>query len=141
MKEMFSLNILQFLYLIILGEKILIKVERKIANTILRHSLSPVLQTPIFCKEFGLFVSNTFSKVPLVVLEQFGVLNKFFRIKVSISSEKWFSFSPLDPDTSIFTFPATEMLSYLLIAWLIVFDNSWKKISYDILAYLAYKWI
>ena len=50
-------------------------------------------------KEFGLFVSNTSNKVPLVVLKQAGVLTKFVRLKVSISSDKWLSFSPLDPDT------------------------------------------
>ena len=55
----------------------LIKVERKIVNTILWQSLSPVSQTPVFWKEFGLFVSNTSNKVPLVVLKQVGVLTKF----------------------------------------------------------------
>ena len=78
-------------------------------------------------KEFGLFVSNTSNKVPLVVLKQAGVLTKFVRLKVSISSDKWLSFSPLDPDTSIFKPPATKILSYLFTAWLIVFYNSWKK--------------
>ena len=46
----------------------LIKVERKIVKTILWQSLSPVLQAPDFCREFGLFLSNTSNKVPLVVL-------------------------------------------------------------------------
>ena len=55
----------------------LIKVERKIVNTILWQSLSPVSQTSVFWKEFGLFVSNTSNKVPLVVLKQVGVLTKF----------------------------------------------------------------
>ena len=57
----------------------LIKVERKIVNAILCRLLSPVSQTAVFCKEFGLFVSNTFYKVPLVVLKQ---------LKVSIGLEK-----------------------------------------------------
>ena len=96
-------------------------------NTILWQLLSPVSQTPVFWKEFGWFVSNTSSKVPLVVLKQVVVLTKFVRLKGSISSEKWLSFSLLDPDTSIFKSPATKMLSYLFIAWLIVFDKSWKK--------------
>ena len=46
----------------------LIKVERKIVKTILWQSLSPVLQAPDFSREFGLFLSNTSNKVPLVVL-------------------------------------------------------------------------
>ena len=66
----------------------LIKVERKIVNTILWQSLSPVSQIPVFCKEFCLFVSNTSSKVPLVVLKQVEVLTKFVRLKVSVSSER-----------------------------------------------------
>ena len=66
----------------------LIKVERKIVNTILWQSLSPVSQIPVFCKEFYLFVSNTSSKVPLVVLKQVEVLTKFVRLKVSVSSER-----------------------------------------------------
>ena len=66
----------------------LIKFERKIVNTILWQSLSPVSQTPVFCKEFGLFVSNTPNKLPLVVLKQVGILTRFVRLKVSISSEK-----------------------------------------------------
>ena len=103
------------------------KVKRKIVNTILWQSPGPVSQTPAFYKEFGLFVSNTSNKVPLVVLKQVGVLTKFVRLKVSISSDKWLSFSPLDPDTSIFKSPATKILSYLFTAWLIVFYNSWKK--------------
>ena len=72
-------------------------------------------------------MSNRSNKVPLVVLKQVGVLIKYIRLKVSVSSEKWLSFSPLDPDTLIFESPATKILSYLFIAWLIVFDNSWKK--------------
>ena len=62
----------------------LIKVEWKIVNTVLWQSLSPVSQTLVFCKEFGLFVSSTFNKVPLVVLKLVGVLTKFVRLKVSI---------------------------------------------------------
>ena len=85
------------LYLIILGGS-LIKVERKSVNTILWQSLSPVSQIPVFCKEFGLFVSNTSNKVPLVVLKQVKDLTKIVRLKVLVSSEKWLSCSPLDPD-------------------------------------------
>ena len=66
----------------------LIKVERKVVNTILWQSLSPVSQIPVFCKGFGLFVSNTSNKFPLVVLKQVEVLIKFVRLKVSVSSEK-----------------------------------------------------
>ena len=66
----------------------LIKFERKIVNTILWQSLSPVSQTPVFSKEFGLFVSNTPNKLPLVVLKQVGILTRFVKLKVSISSEK-----------------------------------------------------
>ena len=110
----------------------------KIVNTILWQSPSPISQTPIFLKEFGLFVSNTSSKVPLAVLKQVGVLTKFVRSKVSISSEKWLSFSTLDPDTSIFKFPATKILSYLLLdlLFLIILE---RKPSYHIL--VAYKWV
>ena len=63
-------------------------------------------------------MSNTSNKIPLVVLKQDWVSTKFFRLKVSISSEKLLSFSPLDPGTSIFKSPATkiEMLPYLFIA-------------------------
>ena len=71
-----------------LGEGSLVKVERKIVNTILWQSLSPVSQIPVFCKQFGLFVNNTSNKVPLVVLKQVEVLTKFVRLKVSVSSEK-----------------------------------------------------
>ena len=121
----------------VFGES-LTKVEQKIVNTISWQSLSPVSQTPVFCKEFGLLVGNTSNKVSLVVLKQVGVLNKFVRWEVSISSEKWLSFSPLDPYTTIFKSPASKILSYLFITWLIAFDNSWKKT----LSYLvAYKWI
>ena len=60
----------------------LIKVERKVLNTILWQLLSPVSQTPVFCKEFGLFVSNISNKVLLAVLKQVGVLTKFVRLKV-----------------------------------------------------------
>ena len=75
-------------------------------------------------------MSKTSNKVPLVVLKQFGVLTKFFRLKVSISSEKWLSISPIDPDTSIFKSPASKILSYLFIAWLIGFDIPWTFLSY-----------
>ena len=71
-----------------LGGGSLVKVERKIVNTILWQSLSPVSQIPVFCKQFGLFVNNTSNKVPLVVLKQVEVLTKFVRLKVSVSSEK-----------------------------------------------------
>ena len=50
------------------------KVERKILSTILWQSLSPVSQTPVFCKKFGLLVSKASNKVPLVVLKQVEVL-------------------------------------------------------------------
>ena len=53
----------------------LIKVQQKIVNTILWQSFT-VSQTPVFCKEFGSFLSNTFNKVPLVVFKQVGVLTK-----------------------------------------------------------------
>ena len=102
---MFSLKPLYFLCLIIFGGSLI----------------------KVFLKEFWLFVNSTSNKVPLVFLKQVGVLTKFVRLKVSISSEKWLSFSPLDPDTSVFKFPTTKMLSYLLIDWLIAFDDSWKK--------------
>ena len=85
----------------------LIKLERNIVNTILWQPFNPVSQTPVVCKEFGLFVSNTSNKVPLVVLKRVGVLIKFVRLKVSTSSEKWLSISLLDSDTSIFKFPAS----------------------------------
>ena len=121
----------------VFGES-LTKIEQKIVNTISWQSLCPVSQTSVFCKEFGLLVSNTSNKVSLVVLKQVGVLTKFVRWEVSISSEKWLSFSPLDPYTAIFKSPASKISSCLFITWLIAFDNSWKKT----LSYLvAYKWI
>ena len=52
----------QLLYLIILAGS-LIKVERKIVNTILWQLLSSILQTPVFDKEFGLFVRNASNKL------------------------------------------------------------------------------
>ena len=66
----------------------LIKVERKIVNTILWKSLSPVSQTLVSCKKFGLFVSNTPKEDRLIVLKQVVVLTKFVRLKESISSDK-----------------------------------------------------
>ena len=84
---MFSLKLLWFLYLTILGGS-LIEVERKIVNTILWQSLCPVSQIPVFFEEFGLFVGNKSNKVPLVVLKQVEVLTKFVRLKVSVSLEK-----------------------------------------------------
>ena len=59
---MFSVKPLQFLHFVILGGS-LKKVELKIVNTILGHSLSPVLQTPNFCEEFSLFLGNAPNKV------------------------------------------------------------------------------
>ena len=66
----------------------LIKVEENNVNTILWQSTSPVSQTPVFCKQFGLFICNTSIKVLLVVLKQVGILTKFGRPKVSVSYEK-----------------------------------------------------
>ena len=60
-------------------------------------------------------MSNTSNKSPLVVLKQVGVLTKFVRLKVLMSSEKRLSFSPLDPDASILKFLAFKMLSSLFI--------------------------
>ena len=57
-----------------------------------------------------------------------------------INSMKWLSISPLDPDASIFKSPTTKILSYLFIAWLIVFDISWEttflSYSYHIMHHL-----
>ena len=70
------IKVFMILYLLIFGGS-LIKVDQKVVNTILWQSPSPISQTPVFCKKFGLFVSNTSYKVPLAVLKQVGILTKF----------------------------------------------------------------
>ena len=81
-------------------------------------------------------MSNTSSKVPIVVSKRVGVLTEFVRLKVSISPEKSLPFSPLHPDTSIFKSLAAKILSYLLLdlLFLITFE---RKPSHIL---VAYKW-
>ena len=76
-----------YIYFFSFWGRSLIKVKRKIVNSTLWQLLSPFSEAPVFCKEFGLFPSNTSNTFPLVILKQVGTLTKFARLKLSISSE------------------------------------------------------